>query len=122
MAAAEEGEKVITNPVLDTTFTLPPGVVPLNQTTQLNATVTPELVTVTIANQTELANVTVTTASVANVTTTISSSNVVDELNPLQPVEQLDERLEDEDEPESAPPTEAPIAEVPVASEASPIV
>ena len=49
-----------------------------------------------------------------HVTTTILPSNatVVAEINPLQPVEQLDERHEDEDE-ESAPPSQAPIAEVP---------
>jgi len=44
------------------------------------------------------------------------------DLNPLQPVEQLEERLEDEDEPESAPPTETPVAEVPVAPESETIV
>jgi len=123
MAAAEEGESVVTNPVIDTSPTLLPGVEPLNQTSQLNATVTPELVTVTTANQ-EVANVTVTTASAANVTTTILPSNatVIADLNPLQPVEQLEERLEDEDEPESAPPTETPVAEVPVAPESETIV
>jgi len=123
MAAAEEGESVVTNPVIDTNLTLSPGVEPLNQTSQLNATVTPELVTVTTANQ-EVANVTVTTANVANVTTTILPSNatVIADLNPLQPVEQLDERLEDEDEPESVPPTETPVAEVPVEPESEPSV
>ena len=31
MAAAEEGESVVTNPVIDTSLTLSPGVEPLNQ-------------------------------------------------------------------------------------------
>ena len=31
MAAAEEGESVVTNPVIDTNLTLSPGVEPLNQ-------------------------------------------------------------------------------------------
>merc|ERR1711935_726570 len=64
--------------------------------------VTPDLVMVNV-NQGELANVTV-TESVVTATTTNAPVVASEVANPLQPVAELDERLEDEDEPDSAPP------------------
>jgi len=100
VAASTPGETVVTVPTAEPVLE-PSALSSVNQTIQLNATVTPDLVTVDV-NQSEQANVTV-TESVVNATTT-NAPVVVSQMNPLQPVAELDERLEDEDEPESTPP------------------
>jgi len=120
VAASTPGETDVIVPTAEPVLE-PTALSSMNQTIQVNATVTPDLVMVNV-NQGELANVTV-TESVVTATTTNAPVVASEVANPLQPVAELDERLEDEDEPDSAPPVveEAqPVESVTEASEEEP--